>query len=179
MADPYAGDAAYNAAEKSDVFPPFDPTYFASSLFWLAISFGLLYWLLSKFAIPRIATVIEERRDQIADDLDHAAELRRQTDEAIASYEQALADAKAKAGAIAADTQAKLDEEIEAMKAKMEQELGEKTDAAEARIAKAKDEAAAHVRDIAADAASAIVEQLTGESADAAAAVDKTIAARG
>ncbi|MEM8985301.1 MAG: F0F1 ATP synthase subunit B' [Pseudomonadota bacterium] len=175
MADPYAGDAAKKAAE-SGPFPPFDPEYFTSSLFWLVVTFALLYWLLSKFAIPRIATVIEERQDQIADDLDQAAELKRQTDEAIASYEKALADAKAKAGAIAAETREKLDAEIADMRTKMEADLNEKTAAAEARITKAKDAAAANVRQVAVETAEAVVERLTGETADAGAAVDAVLA---
>jgi len=64
MAQESPGAGAEYAAEAS--FPPFDPTYFASQLFWFAISFVLLYVLLSRFVLPRIGGAIEERRDRIA-----------------------------------------------------------------------------------------------------------------
>ncbi|MEL7027744.1 MAG: F0F1 ATP synthase subunit B', partial [Pseudomonadota bacterium] len=119
----YAGEA-HGAAEG--IFPPFDPTYFSSQLFWLTITFVALYFVLSRVALPRIATVIEERRDKIAEDLDHAAELKLESENAVASYEKALADAKAKAVAIAAETREGLDSEISEMQAEVDQRLSEK-----------------------------------------------------
>ena len=82
-------------------FPPFDPETFGSQLFWLAITFGLLYTLMAKVALPRIATILEERNDRIADDLAEAEKLKRETDEAIAAYEQALGEARQNAYGIA------------------------------------------------------------------------------
>ena len=58
----YGADAAHAA---SDVFPPFDPTYFPSQLFWLAISFVVLYVALDRFILPKIKTTIEDRRDML------------------------------------------------------------------------------------------------------------------
>jgi F-type H+-transporting ATPase subunit b len=96
------------SAAAPDVFPPFDPRTFPSQLFWLALSFGALYFMMSRIALPRIGEVIEERRDHIQRDLDEAARLKSETDAALKSYEQSLADARVKAQGLAKDTREKL-----------------------------------------------------------------------
>jgi len=103
----------------SGVFPPFDPTYFASQLFWLAISFAVLYFLLSRWLLPRIGSAIEERKDRIADDLDAAAGLKAQADDAVKAYEKSLADARAKAQAVGAEARAEAEREAAAETASM------------------------------------------------------------
>ena len=96
------------AGEHGAGFPPFDSTTFASQILWLAITFGLFYWIMKKVAVPRIAGILEDRKDRIAGDLSEANRLKEETDEAIAAYEQALAEARAKAHTIALNTRAKL-----------------------------------------------------------------------
>jgi F-type H+-transporting ATPase subunit b len=136
---------------------------FAPQLVWLALTFIALYFLMARVALPRIATVLEERRDRIANDLAQAGQLRRETDQAIAAYEKALADAKAKANAIAQQTRERLNEELERERKQVEAQISEKLDKAEAEIAKTKQEALSHVEEIARDTTAALVEQLLGE----------------
>src|SRR5512147_660943 len=88
-------------------FPPFQSQTFASQLVWLAIAFVLLYVLMSKIALPRVASIIEGRQNKIEGDLAEAARLKTQSDEAVAAYEKALADARANAQAIANETRDK------------------------------------------------------------------------
>ncbi|MEP1881060.1 MAG: ATP F0F1 synthase subunit B, partial [Roseibium sp.] len=85
-------------------FPPFDSSTFASQILWLAITFGLFYWIMKNVAVPRIAGILEDRKDRIAGDLAEANRLKQETDAAIAAYEQALAEARNKAHGIAHDT---------------------------------------------------------------------------
>ncbi len=92
------------AHEAAGAFPPFDSTYFPSQLLWLAISFGALYWLMSRVALPRIESILADRQAAIARDLDEASRLQASADAAAANYEQALADAKAKAQDLARAT---------------------------------------------------------------------------
>lgn len=146
----------------TDVFPPFDPTYFPSQLFWLAISFVVLYIALDRFILPKIKTTIEDRRDRIADDLDAAAQAKADAEAAGEAYEKSLAEARSKAHGIAADTRDALDKELAQEAAKVEAELAEKQEAAEASIRAAKDKAFAEVRGIAASATAAAVEALAG-----------------
>src|SRR5476649_1236400 len=82
-------------------FPPFNKTTFASQLFWLVIAFTVLYVLMAKVALPRVGGIIESRQKRIADDIAEAGKLKLQSDEAVAAYEKALADARARAQTIA------------------------------------------------------------------------------
>lgn len=143
--------------------PQLDFADYAPQLIWLFITFVALYLLMARVALPRIATVLEERRDRIANDLAQAEQLRQETDEAIAAYEQALADAKAKANAIAQQTRDKLNEELESERASVEEEVAEKLERAEAEITRTKQEALSHVEEIARDTTAALVERLLGE----------------
>lgn len=168
-----AAEAAGEHA-ATGVFPPFDPTYFASQLFWLAASFIALYVALDRFILPKIKTTIEDRRDRIADDLDAAAQARADADAAGKAYEKALGEARGKAHAIAADTRKALDAEIAKETAEVEAELAAKQEVSEEAIRKAKDRAFAEVRGIAATATAAAVEALTGVEVSEADA-DKTV----
>jgi F-type H+-transporting ATPase subunit b len=148
------------AGEHSGSFPPFDPTTFPSQLLWLVITFAVFYYLMSKIALPRIGSVLEDRRDRIEGDLAEAERLKRETDEAIASYEQALAEARQKANNIAQENRDKLTRGIEEKRAKAEAGLADKLGQAESRIAEIKTAALAQVSDIATEAADAVVERL-------------------
>jgi len=143
-------------------FPPFNKTTFASQLFWLVIAFVLLYALMAKLALPRIGAIIESRQKRIADDIADAGKLKIQSDEAIAAYEKALADARARAHAIANETRDKQAAAADATRKKIEGELNAKLTDAEKTIAATKKAAMANVRGIAADATKAIVERLIG-----------------
>lgn len=142
--------------------PQLDYHDWAPQLVWLAISFAALYLIMARLALPRIATVLEERRDRIATDLDQAEQLKKETEEAIAAYEQALAEARARAHAIAQETRDKLGAEVEAERAEVEANLAETLAEAEARIQASKDTALAHVDEVAAETAEMIVKQLVG-----------------
>ncbi len=158
-----AAEDAHGAAESGGL-PQLDMSTWPSQLFWLAFTFGILYWLMAGRFLPAIAGAIEERRDRIADDLDQASEFKGQAEAAEDAYNQALADAKAKAQGIAADTRAEVDAEIAEMQAETDAKLQQKLDAAEARINDMKNEATAKVDEAAADATRAIVERLIDEA---------------
>ncbi|MDP1626754.1 MULTISPECIES: F0F1 ATP synthase subunit B' [Alphaproteobacteria] len=137
---------------------------FVPQLVWLVIVFAYLYVMMSRVALPRVATVLEERRDRIADDLDQAAQFQRQTEEAIEAYEKALAEARAKAHDIAQETRDRLHEETERQRLAIEARLAEKIAAAEKQIAATKDAALQNVRAVAVDVADAIIAQLLGDA---------------
>lgn len=169
-----SGDAH---GEAAGVFPPFDPTTFASQLLWLALTFGLLYLIMSKIALPRISEILEVRRDRIEGDIAEADRLRQQTDKAIASYEEELAKAKANAHVIAQETRDRIAAETAASRADVEADLAGKMAQAEARIGKMKDDALTKVDEIAADTAQTLVATLFGKvtKAQAVAAVSKVL----
>lgn len=141
-------------------FPPFNPQTFASQLFWLVIAFALLYVLMAKVAIPRVGAIIENRQKRIDDDIAEAGRLKQQSDEAVAAYEKALADARSRAQTIANETRERQQAAADASRKALEYQLNAKLAEAEKTIAATKQAAMSNVRGIAADAAKAIVERL-------------------
>jgi F-type H+-transporting ATPase subunit b len=156
--------------------PQLNPLDWGPQLVWLLITFGALYLLMVYVALPRIGGVIEKRAAHIANDLAEADRLRRKTEEAIAAYEQALAEARQKAHAIVEEGRAKLNEETAKDRAKLEADLAKKSAEAEARIEAAKTSAMKDVNAVAADVAADIVRRLIG-AAPPKAEIDKAVAA--
>jgi F-type H+-transporting ATPase subunit b len=142
--------------------PQLVPEDWAPQLVWLVITFSVLYLLMVYVALPRIGSVIESRAARIANDLAAAEKSRRETEEAIAAYEQALAEAKQKAHAIVEQGRLKLKEETAAERVKLESDLSAKSAEAEKRIDAAKRSAMKDVNAVAADVAADIVRQLIG-----------------
>src|SRR5476649_3002417 len=145
-------------------FPPFQSQTFASQLVWLVLAFVLLYVLMLKVALPRVGAIIESRQKRIADDIADAGKLKVQSDEAVAAFEKALADARARAQTIANETRDKQAAAAEARRKTLEGELNAKLAEAEKTIATTKTAAMANVRAIAEDATRAIVERLIGSA---------------
>jgi F-type H+-transporting ATPase subunit b len=162
-ADTHATTEAHGGEHESGVFPPFDPATFPSQLLWLAITFGALYLLMSRIALPRIGGILENRKSIIDADLAAADASRQKTDAAIAAYETALAQAKSKAQGIANQTRESIQADLAAKRSAVEADLTAKVSAAEARIASTKAEALTHVDEIAAETAQAVVTQLVGD----------------
>lgn len=144
-------------------FPPLDPSTFASQLIWLAIAFGLLYLLLRRVILPRVGEIVEERSDRIKRELAQAEKLKTETATALASYEQALADARAKASDAVKAFREKFATEVEQERMKGEVEIAAKLIEAEKRIAEAKAKGLADISNVAGDIAGAIVARLIGE----------------
>jgi F-type H+-transporting ATPase subunit b len=157
--------AAAHGAEKKAGLPQLNPADFAPQLIWLALTFSVLYLILSRVALPRIGEVIEERRDRIQRDLDAAERMRGETDAALRAYEQALGDARSRASGIAKETRERLAAEVDAERARVESQIKAKLGDAEARIAATKAKALSSVNEIAAETANAVVAKLIGTNA--------------
>jgi F-type H+-transporting ATPase subunit b len=163
MADEHSALTEANpSSEHHGGFPPFQKETFASQLFWLVICFVALYVIVWKLILPRMSTIIGERRDRIAGDLAEAGRMKDAADGAMVAYEKALGDARSRAQAIAAETRDKLHAEAEANRKDLEAKLHGKLADAEKKIAATKSAAMSNVKGIAQEAASAIVNRLTG-----------------
>lgn len=146
------------------VFPPFNKETFPTQLTWLGITFILLYVLMSKLALPRIGSILDERRSRIEGDIAEAGRFKNESEAAITAYETALAEARNRAHAIAGETRDKINAEADGRRRQIEAELATELEAAEKTIADGKTKAMANVEAIAAEAASAIVEKLIGKT---------------
>lgn len=142
--------------------PQLDVSTFLPQIVWLAISFVLLYVLMAKVALPRVAEVMDERKRRLDHDLEEAARLKRETESAIAEYEAALSAARAKAQAIGGEVRARLAADAAAERARVEADIADRTKAAEASITAKKDAALASISTVAGEAARDIVAKLTG-----------------
>lgn len=170
------------AAEQSGGMPQLDFDNWASQIFWVAIALVLLYQILSKKILPRIAGALEDRHNAIADDLDRASELKLKAEDAQAAYEQALSDARARANEIADKTRADIADDLAVQTEKAEAEIAARTAEGEKRIGEIKTEAAASAKTIAVETAAQIIDRLAPGLADNStigSAVDRVLAARG
>ena len=157
------GTAVQQSPEHPKSFAPLDPATFPGQLLWLVITFGLLYVLVRRVVLPRVGSVIEERKNRVKGDIALAEELKRDTQLALARYTEAVADARSKAGVVANDLRQKVKLEVETERAKIEAESEARISVAEKRIAAAKARALASIDEIASEVASAIVSKLIDE----------------
>jgi F-type H+-transporting ATPase subunit b len=170
--------AAEKAAEKSAGMPQLHVPDFGPQLFWLGIWFIVLYVLMSKVGLPRIAVVLDRRRQQREDDLARAARLKTAAEEASATFQRTMSEARAQAQAVLKETTDRLAAEAAERQRALAAELTEQINAAERQIAATKEQALSEVRGIAIDVGRSVVEKLTGSAPDAArlnAAVDSRL----
>jgi F-type H+-transporting ATPase subunit b len=164
-AAPATGTAVEHTAGGHEVFPPFDSSTFASQLFWLAITFAVLYWVLAKVAIPRIGGIISDRAGRIAGDIEKAQKAKADSEAAVAAYEKALAAARTNANTIAEAARNEAKEAADKERHATEADLAKKLAAAEQNIAGIKQRALSEVGAIASDTTAAIVKALINTDA--------------
>jgi len=162
------GAAAHTEADGGHKapFPPFQKDTFASQLVSVLIAFVALYLIVSRFALPRVGGVIDARQNAIEGDLAAAQKLKDESDAALKAYESELAGARSRAQAIGAETRDKLNAASEAQRKMLEDQLSVRLADAEKTIASTRESAMSNVRGIAAEAAAAIVQRLTGMQPD-------------
>jgi F-type H+-transporting ATPase subunit b len=155
------------AAEHGGGLPQLDATTFPSQIFWLIVSFLTLYWLLSRKALPRVADILEARQARISEDLDRAAALRNEAEEALRKHQAVVAEAQARTAAQVKETQDRLAAEAATRQAEVDAGLNAKLVEAENRIAAAKNQALAEIQGVAAEVARSAVQRLSGIEVDA------------
>jgi F-type H+-transporting ATPase subunit b len=152
------------ASEHGGGFPPFNKDTFASQLLWITLAFVGLYLLMSRVALPRIGSIIEDRKQRIASDFAEAERLKVESDAASVAYEKSLADARGRAQALANETREREAKAAESARKALDAKLNAQIGEAEKTIATRRSAAMTNVQGIAVDAAAAIVERLTGSA---------------
>jgi F-type H+-transporting ATPase subunit b len=158
--------------------PQLESSTYTSQIIWLVITFGVLYWLLRRKALPRVAEILEARQDRIAADLDRAAALRADAEAASQKQERVVAEAHARAQSQVKELTERSAAEAAKRQAALDAELAQKLKDAEGRIGASREAALAEVRNVAAEVAEAAVERLAGlkvTRAEVDAAIERTL----
>lgn len=140
-------------------FPQLEGWHFPSQIFWTLILFSFLYFILSRFILPKLGSTIETRHSTIADNLDEAQRLADEADSARKALEVSMAEARAKARETADSARAKIDAELATQTAKVDADINARLDEADARITDLRDAAMANVSEIATDTLQAMTDK--------------------
>lgn len=156
-----AGEVALGAPPG---MPQLDIGTFDNQVFWLLITLVVIYFVLSRVALPRIAAILAERQGTITNDIAAAEDLKAKAEEAEAAYDQALADARSEAQRISTETKATIQADLDVAIAKADAEISAKTAESEKAIADIRAGAMEAVTEVAKDTAKEIVTVMGGKA---------------
>ena len=159
-----AADAAHGAAASAPGMPQLDFATFGNQIFWLLVVLAVIYWVLSRIALPRIGGVISDRQGAITGDLMAAEEFKLKAKEAEAAYDKALADARTEAQKIVAANKAEIQKELNAAIAHADSEIAARAAESEKRIGEIRASAVEDARSVARDVTAALVENFGGSA---------------
>ena len=154
-----------SAAEASGPgMPQLDFSTWGNQIFWLVITLVVIYLILSRVALPRIASVLAERQGTITNDIAAAEDLKAKAQEAEAAYDKALIDARAEAGRIVAETKAGIQADLDKAIATADTKIAAKAAEGEKVIAEIRAGALENVKVVAKDTAKEIVAAMGGKA---------------
>lgn len=157
---------AEHAAEASVGMPQLDFSTFPNQIFWLVVSIVVLYFIVAKVALPRIGSVIEDRHNAVANDIEQAADFKRKAEDAEAAYNAALTEARAQAMAIAGEAKAEIKADVNAAIAKADAEIAAKSAESSVRIDEIRASALKSIEEVAGVAATDIVAAIMPSATD-------------
>lgn len=150
------------AGGEATGLPQLDITTWPNQLFWLVVTFGIGYIIMSRMITPRIGNVIEQRGRTIQDDLNRAKEAEAEAQTMKAEFEASLDDARAKAADAAQKAMSEAKAKAEEAEAELSAKLAKKTKTAETKLAKIRDEALANINEVASEVTQDAVKAVIG-----------------
>ena len=149
------------AAESSGM-PQLNPEFCVSQIFWLIITFGLLYVVLSKLILPKISANLEIRKSQIIENIEAAEKKREQSELNIEEYKKIVQDSKNEAKNYFKQAREKVLKDINVKKETLDKELDEEVDKAESEIKNFRDNAPEKIKRIAIETSADLLQELIG-----------------
>ncbi|MDC1212261.1 F0F1 ATP synthase subunit B [Pelagibacteraceae bacterium] len=143
--------------------PQLDPTYWASQAFWLILVFAILYTSISKFYLPKIKNNLDNRENQIKDDIESANKFKDLSELKFKEYEKILENSKKEVIKIHLESKSKLDKDIQEKKVVMEKEIEIEINKAQKEIVELKKNSFSDIQNISKDLASNIIENISGD----------------
>lgn len=138
-------------AASGSGMPQLDISTFSNQIFWLVVTMVVLYFVMSRVALPRIAAVLADRRGTITSDIAAAEEFKLKAQEAEEAYKTAMAEARAEANRIVEAAKAEMQAELDVQIAKADAEISAKAAESERRIREIRDSALSMVSDVSQD----------------------------
>ena len=153
------------AAQSAETggMPQLNPEFWVSQIFWLVITFGILFIVLSKFILPKISENLETRKSQILENIETAEKQREGSEKKIKEFDKIILDSKNRAKNLFNDARQKVLEDINIKKAALEKDINSEISAAEEEINQLKKSSHDKITKISIETSSDLVKQLIGE----------------
>ena len=149
-------------AAESGGMPQLDPEFWLSQIFWLVITFGILYFVLSKLILPKISENLETRKSQVLENLELAEKQRNDSEEKLKEFDNIILKSKIEAKNIFNESRKKLLDEISQKRQRLEDEIDKELKIAEGEIEELKKKSPEKINKIAIETSSDVINQLIG-----------------
>ena len=149
-------------AAESGGMPQLDPEFWFSQIFWLIITFGILYFVLSKLILPKISDNLETRKSQVLENLELSENQRNESEAKLKEFDNIILKSKIDAKNIFNESRQKLLEDINNKRVKLEEEIDKEIKTVEAEIEELKKKSPERINKIAIEISSDLIEQLIG-----------------
>ena len=147
---------------ESGGMPQLNPEFWVSQIFWLVLTFGLLYIILSKLILPKISNNLESRKSQILENVETAEKQREDSEKKIKEFEKIILDSKIKAKNYFNDSRKKIFDDLNKKRETLESEINEEINIAEKEIINLKNNAPEKINKIAIETSNDLIKQLIG-----------------
>tara|TARA_B100000700_G_scaffold28632_1_gene27470 strand:- start:487 stop:1077 length:591 start_codon:yes stop_codon:yes gene_type:complete len=154
--------SSLSKSAESSGMPQLDTKFWFSQIFWLILSFGILFIILSKFILPKISGNLEARRSQILENIEKADEQRKNSEEKTKQYEDAILKSKNEAKKYFNDAKQKILSDIKKKSNNLENQIGNEIKSAEEEIIKLKLNSAGTINKIAIETSQDLIKQIIG-----------------
>ena len=149
-------------AAESGGMPQLDPEFWFSQIFWLVITFGILYLILSKIILPKISDNLETRKSQVLENLELAEKQRNETEAKLKEFDNIILKSKIDAKNLFNESRKKLLDDINNKKQKLEEEIDKEVKIVEAEIEELKNKSPEKINKIAIETSANLINQLIG-----------------
>lgn len=154
--------SAKSISAESGGMPQLDPEYWLSQIFWLFITFGFLYIVLSKLILPGISRNLETRKTQVVENIDTAESQRLESDKLNNEYDKIIFDSRLKAKSIISNAKKELNSNIRQKRENLDREIDKEILSTEKEIKVLIDQSPTKINKIAIDTSSDLLKQLIG-----------------
>ncbi len=150
-------------AAESGGMPQLNPEFWISQIFWLIITFGILFIVLTKVILPKISDNLETRKSQILENIETADKQKEESQKKIDEYEKIILDSKLKAKNFFSDAREKILDDINKKRASLEKDLDEEIGEVEKELSELKNKSGEKINKIAAETSAELIKELIGE----------------